>query len=255
MPGLEQAPTPRPVPEGSFGGRLRGAYLLDLEVLRVDEIAPHVRSVRFGSTDLLGFAFGAGQDLMITFTAGPAGRAGMRRRYTIRRADPGAGTVDVEFELHPGAGVANAWAAGARTGDRLEAIGPRGTMAVREAAAHLFVADDSAMPAAFAMLESLPAGAVATAVLVTPHGPRSRPGPDVGSGVVLVWGHEDELGGLLAGVPVVPGATAYVNGERRLVQAAGERLRRAGLAPDAVATKAYWRRDRANAAHGEPDRD
>lgn len=253
MPGPELVPTRRPVPDDAFGGRLRGAFLLDLEVRHVDVAAAHVRSVQFASTDLLGLSFAAGQDLMLEF---PARGSGVRRRYTVRRADPEQGTVDVEFELHPGAGMANAWAAGARAGDRLQAIGPRGTVRLRDGApAHVFVADDSAMPAAFAMLEALPAGAVATAVLVTPQGPRSRPAPDVAGGVELMWGREEQLEDLLRSVRIVPGAAGYVNGERRLVQGAAEQLRRAGLAAGAVAAKAYWRRDRANAAHGEPGHD
>jgi NADPH-dependent ferric siderophore reductase len=44
----------------------------------------------------------------------------------------------------------------------------------------------------------------------------------------------------------------YLFGERHLIRAAEELLIGGGLARDAVASKAYWRRDEAQAEHGEP---
>src|SRR5262249_30767233 len=151
-----RSPTPRPVPADLFGGRLQDAYLLDLEVVGIDDIAPRTRAVTFSSPDLFGFDHQAGQDLMMTF---PLSDRLARRRYTIRRSDPGAGRMLVEFVLH-GHGPASDWAEGARVGDRVEAIGPRGTITVDpDADFHLFVGDDSAVPATFAMVETLAAGA------------------------------------------------------------------------------------------------
>lgn len=161
-------PTRRPVPDDLFGGRLRGAYLLDLEVTEVRRIAEHVQLVSVGSTDLLGFQSVPGQDALIEFGDGAGS---VRRRYTIRRVDPRTGMVDFEFELHPGGGAAAHWAASGSRGDVLSAIGPRGSIGLRaEAPEHLFVADDSAMPAVFATLEALPAQTRATALLNAPHG-------------------------------------------------------------------------------------
>jgi NADPH-dependent ferric siderophore reductase len=138
-----------------FGGRLTGSYFLDLEVIGVDEIAEHVRLVKVASSDLVGFKYEPGQDLLFEF---PDGDWTLRRRYTIRRSDPEKGTADVEFEMHRGSGPATRWVAKAQAGQRLEAIGPRGAVKVRsEAATHLFVVDDAAMPAAFSMLDAFPA--------------------------------------------------------------------------------------------------
>ena len=121
-------PTRRPVPDTLFGGRLRGSYLLDLEVVDVRDLAPHVRSVTVASSDLVGFEYAPGQDLMIEF---PDGAGSVRRRYTIRHADSAAGLAELEFELYDGIGPATLWAAHAEPGDRLEAIGPRGRIALR----------------------------------------------------------------------------------------------------------------------------
>ena len=246
----ELTPGRRPVPDAVFGGRLKGAYLLDVELITACDISPHVRSLTVASPDLIGFEYAPGQDIMIEF---PEGEGTVRRRYTIRRADPTEGTAELEFELHEGAGAAARWAAAAKIGSRLDAIGPRGTVRLRpEAEGHLFVADDSAMPAAFAMLEALPPGATAAAILVTPHGAGSRPGPLVPFGTKIIWIGEAEAPEAIAGMAPQSGSAVYVNGERGLVLRAVEILTTSGTPREDIASKAYWRRDRPNAAHGEP---
>ncbi len=243
----------RPVPADLFGGRLSDAFLLDLELLAVADLAPHVRTLTVSSPDLVGFSYRPGQDLMIEF---PNGERTVRRRYTLRRGDPAAGTADLEFELHDGDGVAARWAAHAEIGSHLDAIGPRGNISIRpDASGHVFVADDSAMPAAFAMLEALPADAAATAILVTPHGPNSRPGPITAADTTAAWIDDHQLPDAVAALDVKPGTAAYVNAERRLVQRAVELLVGAGIQRDRIASKAYWRDDQPNAAHGEPLQD
>jgi hypothetical protein len=63
MPELPRVSTRRPVPDEMFNGRLKGSYLLDLEVVGVDELAPHVRLITMASSDLVGFEHTPGQDL------------------------------------------------------------------------------------------------------------------------------------------------------------------------------------------------
>jgi NADPH-dependent ferric siderophore reductase len=241
------APRRRAVPDDQFGGRLRGTYFVDLDVVRVDDLAPHIRAITFGSPDLVEFSFVPGQDLMIEF---PVDDRFLRRRYTIRRANPAAGTAVIEFELH-GNGVAARWAANAAVSDALHAIGPRGAMALHEAArSHVFVADDSATPATFAMLEALSPDTTAAAIIVTPNGENSRPGP--ASAATVVWVHPTELDNAIAQLHVDADTVAYVNGERHLVRDAVEQLSAAGVHPDRISSKSYWRRDQPNPEHGEP---
>ena len=252
MSANELTPTRRPVPASLFGGRYTDAFLLDLEVVRAENPASHVRSLTVASSDLVGFEFRAGQDLMIGF---PGGGRTLRRRYTIRRGDPTAGTVDLEFEIHRDGGVATRWAAKADIGSRLEAIGPRGVITLRPGTRpHLFVADDSAMPFAFAMLEALPPAAEATAILVSRHGPGSRPGPVSAGDTRLVWVTDAEIGEAIEGLGPVRGTAAYVNGERHLVVHVVDLLIAAGVDPGDVTSKAYWRRDQPNEDRGEPRR-
>jgi NADPH-dependent ferric siderophore reductase len=247
-------PTRRPVPDDLFGGRLRGAYLLDLAVVGARALAPHVRCITVASTDLVDFNYAPGQDLMIEFPDGPRS---IRRRYTIRRSDPAAGTADLEFELHPGGGAATTWAANANAGDRLNAIGPRGSITLRpDATSHVFVADDSAIPAACALLEALPSTTSATAVFVTPHQPPSRPGAEAKAELRQLWIARPELLGVAIGsLALNGGVAAYVNGEAHLVRHATELLVSAGVDQTAIASKAYWRHDQPNAPHGEPSHD
>jgi NADPH-dependent ferric siderophore reductase len=234
-------PRRRPVPADLFGGRLADCFLLDLEVVRVGDVRPGMRSITFASPDLVGFESRPGQDVMLDVP----GTEGTRRRYTIRRADPVGGTLDIEVVLH-GTGSFAAWAAGAAPGDRIEGLGPRGVVTLHDDATHhLFVADPSAIPFTLAMLESIPVGAPASAVIVSDE-PADRYTDRVS------WVTPDQVADHLAAIWLPAGTAAYVNGERRLVRHVVELLVARGVAADSIASKAYWRDDQANQAHGEP---
>jgi NADPH-dependent ferric siderophore reductase len=233
-----------------FGGHLKGSFLLDLEVIGVDEIAEHVRLIKVASSDLVGFEYAPGQDVLFEF---PDGDRTLRRRYTIRRLDSLEGTADFEFEMHNGSGPATRWVATAQVGQRLEAIGPRGAVKVRlEATTHLFVVDDAAMPAVFAMLDALPANMSVIALLVTSHGAKSRPTGVGRPGTSLVWLDYEEIVDELNDLYLSADTAVYLFGERQLVRLVEEILVEGGIDRDAVTSKAYWRRDQPNASHGEP---
>ena len=68
----------------------------------------------------------------------------------------------------------------------------------------------------------------------------------------MIWASADELADRLRTVRLPDDAAAYVNGERLLVRQATKQLSASGINPEAIAAKAYWRRDQSNAAHGEP---
>ncbi|MEU1697934.1 siderophore-interacting protein [Streptomyces pseudogriseolus] len=111
------------------------------------------------------------------------------RSYTLRalRADALGRTaeIDVDFVLHgvgaeagpsTAAGPASHWAARAAAGDRVLLLGPAvaDNRAIRfrppeDASTVLLWADETAVPAAAAVLESLPAGARARVWLEVPH--------------------------------------------------------------------------------------
>ena len=88
------------------------------------------------------------------------------RNFSVRRFDPAAGTLDVEFFLHGTTGRAAAWGIGAKTGDTIGFGGPR-THWLPAAGAewHLLLADETGLPALLAIAENLPAGQRAVALI------------------------------------------------------------------------------------------
>jgi NADPH-dependent ferric siderophore reductase len=243
-------PHPRPVPDDLFGGRLKDCFLLDLTVLTVVDLAPWLRSITFASPDLVGFTWLPGQDLMLEVPA--ADGVTTRRRYSIRRSHAGSGTLDIEVVLH-GSGPFARWADRAAPGDQISGIGPRGAITLRaDAAHHLLVGDETAIPVTAAMLEGVGPDASATAVIGVTAEPPAY--PSLGR-APITWVRADELVDHVRATPLPDGTAAYLNGEWSLVRELNQLLMSRGVAAEAIATKAYWRRDQPNAAHGEPGRD
>ncbi|MGI3230167.1 siderophore-interacting protein [Streptomyces sp. GTA36] len=131
------------------------------------------------------------------------------RSYTLRalRQDANGATteIDIDFVLHgtePGAatpaGPASRWAADAEAGDRAVLLGPSvaDNTAIRfrppaDADLILIWADETALPAASAILETLPAGTKARAWLEVPH-TGDRVEPTTSADAEITWLVRDE---------------------------------------------------------------
>ncbi|MGO1775744.1 MAG: siderophore-interacting protein [Agrococcus casei] len=87
------------------------------------------------------------------------------RTYTIRWVEPEARRLAIDFVVHGAEGVAAPWAAAAEPGDLVQFSGPGGAWSPPEAEFHLFVGDESAIPAIAAGLELLPEDARGHAVI------------------------------------------------------------------------------------------
>jgi NADPH-dependent ferric siderophore reductase len=186
----------------------------------------------------------------------------VRRRYTIRQLDKAARLLTLDVVLH-GDGPGERWVRSARSGDRIEGIGPRGKITTSAAADwHLFVGDESALPAMFAMTEVLPPDRPATLVLEIPEESDEQ---DLAAGVTtrISWLHRlgapagdpSALAAEAAEIELLPGrGHAYLFGEATVVSRLREVLAERGLGQDQISPKAYWGRGRANASHGEPAR-
>lgn len=88
-----------------------------------------------------------------------------QRTYTVRDADPEAGTITIDFVTH-GSGLAGLWAAEARPGDLAQVIGPGGAYAPDpEAGWHLLAGDEAAIPAIAVALQRIPEGVPVFVVL------------------------------------------------------------------------------------------
>ena len=242
--------------------RLGDASLWDLQVTDNLTISPSMRRIRCTAPDLSELAYVPGQDLMFAVPASDG--TSYRRRYTIRSVDRLRSSVDIDIVLH-GDGPGSAWAAGARPGDRIEAIGPRGKVTVvADAEWHLFAGDDSALPASLAMAESLPASDRAIVVLEVDgaaHEQVAR-GAD-GRAIEVRWLHREgaapeasaNLVDALSELAWPAGrGHGYLAGELGVVADMRAALLGRGLAPQQISAKPYWRAGVANAAHGEPDR-
>ncbi len=242
-------------------GPLAGTTRMRLEVVTSERLTPVMQQVVLTAPELATFSYRPGQDVMLRVAV--TGGRPVRRRYTIRDVDRERRLLTLGIVRHAD-GPGERWVAAARPGDAIEGIGPRGKIFPREGAGwHLFVGDESALPAFFAMARGLPPGTPAAVILEVP-GPQDEQPLTAPAEVSLTWLHRGggpagQPGALAAAagqvpVPAVDGH-AYLAGEARAVLALREVLTGRGLDQGQVSPKAYWGRGKANAEHGEPGRD
>ncbi|WP_182170737.1 siderophore-interacting protein [Flaviflexus equikiangi] len=88
------------------------------------------------------------------------------RTYTVRSVDRQARTISIDFVIHGDSGIAGPWAATVEPGSLIQFMGPGGAWSpADDADFHLFVGDESAIPAIAASLERLPGDAVGAVIL------------------------------------------------------------------------------------------
>jgi NADPH-dependent ferric siderophore reductase len=255
-------------PDADTGGSLETSALLrrlgdevslwKLEVIEVADITPSMRRLWFTAPDLAELSYQPGQDLMMA-VPGPDGDA-FRRRYTIRSFDRSVPRIAVDIVVH-GDGPGAQWAGSATPGSLIDAIGPRGKIVVdRQAEWHLFIGDDSAIPASLAMAESLGQQDNVTVLLeVDQENERHEPGRPLSVQWLYRRGVDPavstELVAAVQGVSLPSGqGHAYVAGELGVVANIRRTLLDRGLPADQISSKPYWRAGVANASHGEPAR-
>lgn len=245
-------------PFAQLSGALAGTRRLGFEVVETEQMSPAMQRITLTAPELDGFSYAPGQDVMLLVAA--EGTKPIRRRYTIRALDRAALTLTLNIVLH-GQGPGERWLRSARAGDRIEGIGPRGKITTSPTADwHLFMGDESAMPAIIAMTESLPPDTDATLVIEVPD-PDDEQEITAGARTRVSWLHRL---GARAGEPALLAREAaevelprgaghvYLFGEATVVLRLREILATRGVPADQVSPKAYWGRGRANAGHGEP---
>jgi NADPH-dependent ferric siderophore reductase len=242
-------------------GPLAATTRMQLEVVESAPLSPGMQRLVLTAPELAGLQYQPGQDVMLMVAVD--GDRPVRRRYTIRALDRARRLLTLDVVRHTD-GPGERWVAAVRPGDRIEGIGPRGKIFLAEAADwHLFVGDDSALPAYLTMAGALPAGARALVILEVP-GPGSEQDLVTAADAEVTWLHRHggpagdpaALVAAAAAAALPPGrGHAYLAGEATVVLRLRETLAARGLAPEQVSPKAYWGRGRANASHGEPARD
>ncbi len=112
------------------------------------------------------------------------------RTYTIRKARPEAGEVDVDVVLHGDSGPASAWASRVTPGDEVAIYAAYGEHdPPPDAAWQLIAADHTALPAAAAILERLPETGVPVIALIAVADAGEELSLQAPPGVGLRWLH------------------------------------------------------------------
>lgn len=140
-------------------------------VERVEKVTPRMTRVIFGGDALASFGpprpgghikllfVPEGEEWSPSDTEAPRPPS---RTYTPRRYDLERRELEVEF-VHHGNGIAARWAESAKAGDPMFVAGPGGGYDLPEHCTQLvLVADDTALPAAETVLDSLPANCKVT---------------------------------------------------------------------------------------------
>jgi NADPH-dependent ferric siderophore reductase len=287
MPVMSEQRVSAPVgATGAAAGRRRAPRhapkLWRAPVLRTERVTPRLVRVTAGGEVLADFPGGGGDQHVVLYFYPPgaaipepltlesarlafASTRPAMRSYTVRRHDPDRHQIDIDFVLHGEDGPAARWAAlaGVGVGDELIVVGPSPAYQPDPLVGrHLFVGDETALPAIDALLRCLPATARADVLIEVADAAEEQP-LTAEADLRVSWlrrdgaapGTADRLLAAVAGVDLPAGDVAA--GEVA-VWAAGERsvmreLRRhlldeRGLSRAAVRSTGYWRAGHAGTA-------
>lgn len=232
-----------------------------LTVLRTETIGEHFVRVVLGGDGFGEFPARPETDSYVKIELA-AGDETVVRTYTVRRVDPDAREIWIDFVVHGDEGVAGPWARSVQPGTQVVVRGPgAGYRPDRSADFHLLAGDETAIPAIAVALEDLPADARG-AVFLEVIGPGDELKLDAPAGVDITWLHRGVAAGdagadlidgnspLVAAVKAMrwPGGDVqvFVHGEAEAVMKhIRPYLRKERAVPPARASiSGYWRRGR-----------
>jgi NADPH-dependent ferric siderophore reductase len=221
----------------------------DVEVARVADLSPGFRSVTFTGESLEGFTSLSFDDHVKFVLPGADGNPVMRD-YTPRRFDAKARELTIEFALH-GDGPAAHWASKAEAGQRATIAGPRGSFVIPvDYEWHLFVGDETALPAIARRLEELPAGA--RAIVLAQVNERDRRAFATPAQLTVQWfaRPQDLIEAVRSlGLPGGEGYAWCAGEARAMAQVRGILVDEKGHDKHAIRAAAYWKQGAA--AHHE----
>ena len=245
VPGGREIPVPEGVDPALF--LRRQGRLWCVTVREAFDIAPRMRRVRVAGGDLIGFTHKPGQEIILRLPQ-PNGEV-LRRHYTMRRFDPAANTLDIDFVLH-GDSPATTWARNVKPGDRLDFTGPRGRVAFDpDAEWHVFVGDETCIPGIFSMIEAVPASSRAFAFIETGDA-KDKQNVEAGPGVSIEWLYRDGAhpgpsrilaDRLAAFTPPAGRGRAYIIGETSNARLMRRELITRGFPKQQISAEGYWR--------------
>ena len=158
-----------------------------VEVAHTEDMTPHMRRITFQGESLAEFPSGCEGDYVKLVLEPAQGDRPLMRSFTVRRVDPEARRLVLDFVLHQPAGPATQWAGSAQVGQVAHLYGPGPVKSVDLDADWVFLAADmTGLPALAANLERLPANAVGHA-LVEILSDEDQQSLDKPAGVELTW--------------------------------------------------------------------
>ncbi|MHB8394586.1 MAG: siderophore-interacting protein [Candidatus Dormibacteria bacterium] len=229
---------------------------INLEVVDVSDITRSLRRIVLGGEPLRDFRHLPGQDIMVSLRA-ESGTT-VKRRYSIRRFDPQALTLELNVVRH-GNGPGARWSESVATGTVVpDVVAPRGKITVAGAARwHLFLGDETAIPTALNMVEAI--GSSAPTGLLLEVGDAADEVVPAPAGLQWVHrqgdppGEDARLLDAIAEMNLPRGeGHVYIAGEARTALGIRDLLVRRGVSRERMSVKAYWRKDMANLDPGEP---
>lgn len=238
------------------------------QVDRVEQLTPHMTRVVLGGPGLADFTAGEYTDHYVKLQFLVDGveyptpfdlqriRAELPREqwptirtYTVRRWDPDVRELSIDVVIHGDEGIAGPWATRVRPGEDVRFAGPGGGYAPSaDAAWHLLVGDESALPAIAASLERLPAGARAH-VFVEVSGPDEEQKLETSGDATVTWLHRGDarvgeaLVRAVTELEFPPGdVQAFVHGEAGFVKELRRHLLKdRGVERGQLSISGYWR--------------
>jgi len=219
-----------------------------LQVARVEDLSPHFRRITFTGADLADFVSASFDDHVKLFFDATPGAGPARRDYTPRSYDNATRELVIEFALHE-AGPATEWAAQAAPGQTLAVGGPKGSFIVPlDYDWHLFVGDETALPAVARRLEQLPAGARAIAILLAADAADQRRFTTAAAADITWVADATALLAAVRALALPAGAGyAWCAGEAAAIAAVRQVLvADKGHPREAIRAAAYWKRGAAD---------
>ncbi|MFH8411150.1 siderophore-interacting protein [Streptomyces sp. NPDC018019] len=243
--------------------------LTHAQVLRTEQLTPHMVRVVLGGAGLAEFSAGEYTDHYIKLVfplpdvaypqpldiaeiraAFPRHQWPRTRTYTVRSWDPDARELAVDFVVHGDSGLAGPWAVQARPGDEVLFLGPGGAYAPgSEADWHLLAGDESALPAIAASLARMPED-VPVRAFIEVAGPEEEQKLEAPAGAEITWLHRgdapvgERLVEAVRALDFPEGRPqAFVHGEAGFVKELRKLLRvERGIPREDLSISGYWRR-------------
>lgn len=252
--------------------------IMRARVVRTERVTKHFINVTLGGEDLAGFEFlgrdqfvrlfltRPGQEALTLPTATdrrwvsqlydmPKERQPYVRNYSVRRFDPDALEMDIEFVDHGEGGPASAWARDARPGDEIGLL-TDGVYYLPSPGSEvqLLVGDESALPAIVSILEQAPETLRALVYLEVPSADDVRPLRPL-PGVEVHWLARTDPHGVPGRLALEAVRAADLPREHLYCFVAGENalptglrrhlVRERGVAKDDITFIGYWKHGQA----------